>query len=668
MAISNKKKSLDAAPSRPPPNAARLLLPIWGIRYIKQFVEFGLPTLLASGNLPAVAKSLPSTLVFLTSSPDAALLREHPAVLYLASICDVEFELIDDLITGDNYSTTITLAYARGVRAAGPAMTDTCFFFLISDYLMANGSLAHVLSRIQAGASGVLAGNFQVIEQDAIATFYPRFDQGTPELTLPPRELMSWAFDHLHSMTTANTVNFPLSSSTHSNRLFWRVDKDTLIGRFYLMHMICIRPEVTDFVIGSSCDYSFIPELCPSDNVEVLTDSDDYLVIEMQPEWHETRFLRIGVADPERFAAVLSEWTTARHRKNVHSTIVFHAGELPDRLPEVVGEADAFVEKVESLMTPTPQPYRDHPYWIGAISAHQWAIRRMHGEPDSPEDQPQQQARGFRAVVQGARDLLFGRPPNVRPWHPRWPDYRTMLGAVSSVLPEGACHLAVVSATPGLFRDWLRPLSQSSVSLDTRRLVGYGNDEYMPLVAKFDGCLLIMSEDEIEQGKKLFGRIMPMLKPNGFLTVAILNGRGMGMANGFAAYLARSSPNFFDLSISVTDVKFVEASWLRWTCLRLMIDLFSGMLRRPLLYYALAVLVSVPLLLGCLIGNLLAMHPRRKFAENVVCSCAVMVLRADGRPCLPDFSPPRELYAHADRYKEALADIAGPPAKAAVRA
>ncbi len=286
MAVSDKGKTRDAA-SRTPPKAARLLLPVWGIRYIKQFIDFGLPTLLAPGNLPAVAKSLPSTLVILTSADDAAILRGHPAIQYLSTICDVEFELVDDLITGDNYSTTITLAYARGVRAAGDAMRDTCFFFLISDYLMADGSLANVLSRIQAGASGVLAGNFQVVEREAEIPFYPRFDQGTPELVIHSRDLMRWALGHLHPMTAANMANFPLCHSAHSNRLFWRVDENTLIGRFYLMHMICIRPEVDEFVIGSSCDYSFIPELCPSDNVDVITDSDEYLVVEMQPRHHE---------------------------------------------------------------------------------------------------------------------------------------------------------------------------------------------------------------------------------------------------------------------------------------------------------------------------------------------------------------------------------------------
>ena len=78
---------------------------------------------------------------------------------------------------------------------------------------------------------------------------------------------MRWAMDHLHPMTLANMVNFTLCHSIHSNRLFWRVDDNTLIGRFYLMHMVCIRPELKDFVVGSSCDYSFIPEMCPSGNV-----------------------------------------------------------------------------------------------------------------------------------------------------------------------------------------------------------------------------------------------------------------------------------------------------------------------------------------------------------------------------------------------------------------
>ena len=101
---------------------------------------------------------------------------------------------------------------------------------------------------------------------------------------------MEWALNHLHPATLANTVNIPFNHNSHTNRLFWRVDGNTMIGRFYLMHMLCVRPEITDFMIGSSCDYSFIPEMCPSGNVEAITDSDEYLVVELQPRRHEASF------------------------------------------------------------------------------------------------------------------------------------------------------------------------------------------------------------------------------------------------------------------------------------------------------------------------------------------------------------------------------------------
>ena len=166
----------------------------------------------------------------------------------------------------------MTLAYARAVRASGPAMHDTCFFFLISDYIMADGSLANVLARVQSGYSGVLAGNFQVVEEDAKEAFFEKFETGEPSIVITSRDLTAWALNYLHPMTLANTVNFPIYHSAHSNRLFWRVDENTLIGRFYLMHMIAIRPEVADFQVGSSCDYSFVPEMCPSGKVHVVTD------------------------------------------------------------------------------------------------------------------------------------------------------------------------------------------------------------------------------------------------------------------------------------------------------------------------------------------------------------------------------------------------------------
>src|SRR5690348_17190122 len=117
---------------RAPPKSVQFLLPVWGNAHVETFLKFGLPTMLAPGNIPALAERCPCVFVFLTQQKDKAKLEHAPAVKRLGQFCRVDFQSIDDLITGTNHSTTITLAYARAVLRAGSAMLETCFFFLVS--------------------------------------------------------------------------------------------------------------------------------------------------------------------------------------------------------------------------------------------------------------------------------------------------------------------------------------------------------------------------------------------------------------------------------------------------------------------------------------------------------------------------------------------------------
>ena len=104
-----------------------------------------------------------------------------------------------------------------------------------------------------------MAGNFHVVSEDALPILRQRIDPASHEIAWSSRNLLEWSLDHLHPTTIANIVNFGAIHNVHTNRLFWRVDENTLIGRFYLMHPIAIHPEVNDFVVSSSWDYSFVP-------------------------------------------------------------------------------------------------------------------------------------------------------------------------------------------------------------------------------------------------------------------------------------------------------------------------------------------------------------------------------------------------------------------------
>jgi hypothetical protein len=565
---------------RGPPKWIKVLEPVWGYDFTQQFLDVSLPTLLAPGNLPALAKALPTEFIFLTGRRDEPMIRESAGYRRLSTICPVSFHLIDDIITERNHSTTVTLAFAGAVRRTGKAMLDTCFFFLVSDYIIADGSLAAAIKPMLAGASAVQAGNFQVIAEDALPWVERELEQGQEVLVLPPRRLMQQALTCMHPATIANTVNLPVSHNSHSNRFFWRVDADTLIGRFYLLHMLCIRPEVVDFVIGASCDYSFVPEMCPSGNVAIMTDSDQYLVIEAQPRQHEADFLRLGPALPKQIASSLSEWTTALHRDNVRHTLTFHGAGLPHSLSSVIEEADAFISEIGRSLKSKPMPHRGHPYWRGAIAAHHGQIGRRPNEDDW------QLMLGRRAtwstrMIGRVHNLLLGRAPHVRRWHPRWTDFERPRSALEQLLDDPEKRLLIVSSRPTPMTNWLADVSDHVWRIPMSRLSRMSLDRRDEFPESFDACYLEIGDSEVDRAHLLVDQITLLLKSDAEILLASFNEQWFLGAEGFAEKIGNGVPPIFHrLDIAPAEMCLVAWSRWRWSANSRLLRLVQGAFRR----------------------------------------------------------------------------------------
>ena len=406
-------------------------------------------------------------------------------------------------------------------------MVDTCFFFLVSDYIVADGSLGQRSQAHAAGTSAVVVGNMQVAREDALPWLQDKLAGSELALALPPRELMQWALNNLHPLMLANTVNLPFSHKWHTNRLFWRVDGNTMIGRFYLMHMLCVRPEITEFIIGSSCDYSFIPEMCPSGNIEAITDSDEYLVIEMQARMHELKFLRPGPIQVAPLAKSLSEWTTAVHRKNANHSLFFHAEELPPEVNRSIEEADAFIADIAKNLSRKPQPFRGHPYWHGAMAAfHEVGGRKLNNEewiyalglPETPN-------KLTNWLLWHSKFALMGKPPHVLPWHPAWPDFQTVIREIDTFFTDPSQRMLLLSNEPTAFSVALADNGERMHRLRCRPFLKNPPERYERLHGKFDLCLLELSETDMEDGGELIDRIVPLMKNGGRIILFVLNRR-----------------------------------------------------------------------------------------------------------------------------------------------
>lgn len=604
--------------------AIKVLLPVWGASYVKQFLEYTLPTLVAPGNLPALAQALPCNLEILTTADSEPIIRSHPGFARLNEIVVTSFRRIDHLVTAGNHSTTITLAYVEAVRACGKEMLDTCFIFLVSDYIVADGSLKSVLAKIQAGNNAVLVGNFQISRETASTWLNDRLRQGSKSLVLGSRELMRLALKHLHPVTLASTVNNQLSHNTRANRLFWRVDRSTVLGRFYLMHMIAIRPEVVDFEISGPCDYSFVPEMCPSGNVARIGDSDEYLVVEMQPERHESAYLRPGPMDVAGFVNNLNEWTTAEHRSNVRHNIVFHADEPPASISGDIATADKFVGEVARRLSTRPQPHRLHPYWLQAHAT----FKEARGFRLSAEEQfwlDRSRVDCSRLLMRLGR-VALGAPPMVRFWHPRWPDYRNVMQQIEPYLRDPTKTILSASDVASPFTMMLAECGERFTRMAISTLL-QKELAYLPSsVGKFDLCLVEVHQRDLWRASIWLDKLVPLMKAGGQILIAST----CDLSNPYVRdQLAYQAAEILRSSVWVDDVSMVPLVPARSFLLAGVNVLASTAVRNPLVGIPAAAILAPPLIIASAVVNVAIARRPKRFLRGGRASTFTLSVRVD---------------------------------------
>jgi hypothetical protein len=437
---------------------AKFLTVVWGKGYIRRFAALALPSFLAPGNLPALAAACELEVLIMTARSDIAVFDSHAAFRRLREICTVRFIDIDDLIVDGLYGITLTLAYARAVIACGPGMLDTHFVFMNADFVLADGSLRALCRHILAGRAIVLAPSFRATAEDVEPRLRVGVDIESNELVVSPRELAGISLRHPHPTTIAKIVNQEICHSVHPNQFFWQVDNHTLLGRYFLIFMLCLKPERVIDSVNTFCDYGFIPEMCPSGDEAIMGDSDEFFMLELQDRDQETHLLRPGRRTEKQIARSLAQWTTAEHRRASGYDVVFHAGELPAALEGAKAEARAFIGRIGRKLG-RPLAHEFHPYWIGGIGAFR-GLLKARGLASVPKElatipyihrlRPmllfvwRWMVQGIRSLLLDSRNLLLGRTPWVTPFHPDWLDYLHLRKIVAETLALPGARLLMV--------------------------------------------------------------------------------------------------------------------------------------------------------------------------------------------------------------------------------
>ena len=326
-------------------------------------------------------------------------------------------------------TVTLTLAFVRGARVA-MAHGRRRLIFLNADFVLADGSMAAIARRFDAGQKLLLCASIRARE-DLVAPNLAARRQPDNTIVISSREAVRLAVEALHPTVLACRVDQPLLHSSHPNQFFWRIDSKSLLLRAFLLFPLAVEAERSPEPADTYCDYGWIGTLAPQASVDIIESSDELFILELAPSGQESSFVRAGALDTVEAARGISVWANEFSRAQPLTPIIFNSENPAKQAVKEISESSlAFIADLLQRLGP-PKPVSNHPFWIGGAAAY-IRNRKEAGVTSVPPEMaiPSGTSLPLDLLPENlvlnstlrsiAKRMLVGRPNSRQPWHPYW--------------------------------------------------------------------------------------------------------------------------------------------------------------------------------------------------------------------------------------------------------
>jgi hypothetical protein len=348
-----------------PPKRAVLILAAWGDAYVDRMLHLCLPALLAPGNWPALASIFAGEVVIVTERKLFKRVQQAAVISQLEQLGLVRLLPVDDLLVGkDSYGLTLTMAFFRAIALYGSEMVDTCFLFLNTDFILADGSYQSLIPLISSGARVICAPSYCAIEENVLPILDRKRIEGSGRIVFQKREMASLILRNLHDTVRHQiiTSNFHYSA-VYSYQAYIQPDDNTLIGYQMPISVVALRPTAFVETIETFWDYGVTSSLCDGAREYILDDSDDFLMLELRKRRTGAEYLRPGRITPEYIADQLRDTLTLDQVHYGQYLLTLHSKEISKNRNVFVRSLRDFRARLLARLPDKLVEARAHPAW-----------------------------------------------------------------------------------------------------------------------------------------------------------------------------------------------------------------------------------------------------------------------------------------------------------------
>ena len=260
-------------------------VPVWGPNHTDLFINAGLPSLLAPGNIPGLREVGECRFFVHTRPEDEARLASAPSFQRLSKEMPVEIRLIRDPIV--NPYITMSGCHREIMRLA--TAHDVPAVFPSPDHVWGDGSMVRMERLADAGKTAIHLAGVRLDRDSFIKSLAEwRSDDGT--LVIPPRALVKLALAHRHRIAGLHFWNedeAEIGNQLNPSNLFWSVGNDGLVAHCFHLHPLMVHAEVRTIEFSGTIDDDLVSLACPDLSRQyVVSDSDEIVNFEISGPEH----------------------------------------------------------------------------------------------------------------------------------------------------------------------------------------------------------------------------------------------------------------------------------------------------------------------------------------------------------------------------------------------
>jgi hypothetical protein len=304
--------------------AFHFVVPVWGPKYTRVFLDAALPAQLAARNLGALRDPDRAVYRIFSTLEDLEVIRGASSFRRLEALLPVSLHRIE--LAGDRRYGLMSACHREAVRLAD--LEAAGLVFLNADLVLADGVLEALETWAAAGVRVVECASVRVEQAAAVRLLRERWlEPASGAIVSSPRQLVGLALDHLHPNAAAHLWDASARAALIPANLLWRIDGEGFLLHCFHLHPLMVVPERRGVSFHGTIDDDYVEAAAPDPaTTRVVTDSDELFFCELSDESHPPGGTIAGGS-----TLALANWirraTRPRHRRLAAIPIRLHRGE-----------------------------------------------------------------------------------------------------------------------------------------------------------------------------------------------------------------------------------------------------------------------------------------------------------------------------------------------------